>query len=400
MKKTLVITAIILTGICSSCEIGYNSSFNHSDGRTTINIRDETGRMAIEYRGDITLTDDETAIESISPGGYLKYEKNNIKVEAQNNTNGEVVCKVYDDNNEIPLNDKRQRALSNAIKQMINVGFDAKGRAGRLYKKGGTSGVLDDIAYLKNDYVKSLYFQYLLAIDSLSENEMTAIAKGIGLQLGSDYEKGQLLGKVAAGYLKSDQTFKAYMDAVKSIGSDYEKANALKNVIKLQLTDGQVAELLVVTNTISSDFEKANVLKELTAKDINTEEVFDRFLDVTNGIGSDYEKANVLKQLVESGVFAGPVFNKLINVTGNIGSDFEKANVLKKLAEVDFTTEDEWVSLINGTAKVSSNFEKSNVMVMIAKKMPKSERVRNAYMEVAKTVTSDMEYSSVMKAVQ
>lgn len=402
MKQLLFICLITVAAMgFTACDEGSNFSFSGDgeDGRITINIHDETGHLRLESRGAIAFTDDETAIKSISPGGYIKLKRNGRTLRATNDAQGDVVYELNGNKKSVLTADDR-KFLGRAIKEMINVGFDAKGRTQRLYERGGSTAVLNAIDDLTNDYVKSIYFESLLNNTSLAQNELTTIARKVGTQVNSDYEKGKLLKKFSAEYLQNDATATAYLDAVNTINSDYEKAGALKNILDQPLTQSQYTQVLSITDKLGSDYEKANVLKQLIGYGIPEENNLNKFLFITANINSDYEKSNVLQQMVDQGVPSGTSFPKFLEVTGNINSDFERANVLKKLALKNITLEDQWVGLIQATEKISSDFDRSGTLVEIAKKMPNSDRVKTVYMTTAKTISSDYDYGQAIKAVR
>lgn len=398
--KNIINAGLLLfsLSICS-CYEGSNYSINNHDGKTVISINDETGRLRLETRGSIAFTDDETGIKSISYDGYVKFRKNGNKLEAETNGSGVVVYTVNDGTPVTTLNENDRKVLVRAIKEMINVGFDAKNRASRLYTKGGSSAVLTAITDIRSDYVKSMYFEYLVIDNKLTSDEMTAVARAIGQELSSDYEKGKLLQKISTGYLDDERTATAYLDAVNTISSDYEKANAIKNVVDQPLTPAQYGQVLTITGNISSDYEKANVLKQLIGHGTPSENNANSFLMVTENISSDYEKAGVLKALLAEGVPVNTSFTKFLDVAGNIGSDYERSEVLKKMAKSNIASEDQWLGLIKETEKIAGDNEKSDVMIEIAKWMPKSDRVKTAYMLSAKTITAEYSYAQAIKAV-
>ena len=67
-----------------------------------------------------------------------KYTRNGKKVIAENDTQGLVTYELYNDGKNISIDDREgQQILSDAIKNMIDVVFDAKARLERFYKKGG-----------------------------------------------------------------------------------------------------------------------------------------------------------------------------------------------------------------------------------------------------------------------
>ncbi|HWB26193.1 MAG TPA: hypothetical protein VG738_11970 [Chitinophagaceae bacterium] len=395
---SLVCLFIFITG-AFACDDGFTSSFSNHNGRTTITVNDETGRLRLETRGEITFTDDEKEIKTISDDGYVKFKKNGNSISARPGTGDEIVYVVNDGSPRTVLSENEKLILARAIKEMINVGFDAKRREERLYSNGGANAVLDAVHNLRSDYVKRLYLEYLISGSSVTQNEITDVVRRIGNELNSDYDKSTLLQKIPVSYLQDEQTASAYLDAVSTINSDYEKDNCLKLIVDQPLTPDQYNYALTAIGNINSDYDKANVLKQLISHGVPSENNTNNFLIVTNNIGSDYEKANVLKALLVQGSPVGTSFTKFLDVTDGINSDYEKTEVYKKMATARITSEDDWVVLLKATEKINDDYEKSDAMITIAKYMPKSDRLKSAYMLSAKSITADYNYGQAIKAL-
>lgn len=337
----------------------------HHSGSSII-VSDGKNKLEIQSSGEIKFNEDETVIQSISNNGYLKYRNNEKQMVVRYTNNNELKYELSDNGQKLnPETAEGKKLIADAIQEMISTGIDAQGRIKRLMVKGGIQSVLNEVDHLKNDFTKSIYLEYLITSDSIRMAEMAAITKKIETQVGSDFEKSKLLQKFSAIQLKDSLISLAYFDAVKSIGSDFEKANALKNRIRQPLTREQFDAALIASNTIGSDFEKANLLKEL----------------------------------IDQEIYEGESFRMLLSSVDHIGSDFEKANVLKKLVGKDIKTDEQWIGLIDGSAKVSSEFERSNVLIQIAGRMPKSEDVKANYLKAAKTISSEHELGRVVQAV-
>lgn len=385
----LIAVAMIVLIISASC--------HHNGSRIVVN--NGIDRLNINYTGEIKFTEDETSIKSISPNGHLKYRKNNKKLEVKSGANGNFKLEMFDDGRKLnPEDNEGKQFLAEAIKEMISVGFDAKERMQRIYKKGGSRAILDEVGKVKNDFIKSMYLEFLLSQGNTPKGEITEIVDIIASQVNSDFEKGKLLNKFSADDLKDSLNSNAYFVAVKSIGSDFEKSNALKNILKQPLTVLQVDDALIVTTSIGSDFEKANVLKKILTQPLINKH-FDKVLTVTNTLGSDFEKANVLKMLINNGLIEVESFSNLLSAINHIGSDFEKGNLLRLLIEKGFKSDEQWIAVIRQTAQVGSEFDRSNILIQIAMQMPRTEPVKTAYMEIAKSIQGEMEYGKVVKAI-
>ena len=375
-------------------------SFNSDNGQHSIMINDDNGSLELKYTGDISFNDDETIIKNISRDGYLKYKRNGKKLVVSADERGNMLYEINDGEKKSTLTDDEKSFLTEAIKVMIEYGIGAKDRVDRIYKKGGTQAVMSEVKNMKSDYVKTIYLGYLLETNTLSAAELTAIADNVHFLVQSDFEKGNLLKKFSSKYLINETTAQAYLGAVQSIGSDFEKANAVKTILKQSLTKQQFSQVLQVVNSIGSDFEKAGVLKEVLSNNKISPTGFSEVLNATSHINSDFEKAGVLKDVLKNDKLPEEQFNETLAVISSIGSDFEKANVLKQLAESNIKNETHWITLINATEKVNSDFEKSNVLLDVAKKMPASENVKTAYMKAAKTISSDSDYGRVLRAIK
>ncbi|HWB28235.1 MAG TPA: hypothetical protein VG738_22335 [Chitinophagaceae bacterium] len=437
MKKIICATAIaclVFTAAFSQANKGFSFSRN-SDGRETKSVIESDNNdfhLKVEYTGDITLNDSETAIESISPGGILKYTKNGSRLIAESR-DGVIYYQLYDNGEELSQpGEKATKFIAAVMKDLISLGFNAQQHVARIYKRGGASAVLAEVSDLKSDYVKQVYLGELLKIGNLNTADMNAVAKSIAL-LSGNYEKSQLLQKNAGAYLNNPQTIHAYFDAAGTIGGDYEKSQVLQGALKQQLTTtalnqllavaatigsdyeksqvlqgvlkGQpgkagVSQLLAVAATIRGDYEKGQVLKKAARVPGLDEDNCIKLLNDADAIHGAYEKAGVLNEVIAADSLSNTSLDLLLQVAGRISSDYEKSGVFKALAARASWSTGEWIKLINATASVNAAYEKSTALVTIAGKMPADTKVREAYMETAKTIGSNYEYEQAVNAAK
>lgn len=403
MKRKFFICSILFC-VATACtsQNSSSSSYSSSDekkGTHTITVNDESGSLKIEARGDIIFNDDETAVQSISREGYLKYKKNGKKLSATPDDNGVIYYTYNDGAKTQALNDDGKKFLVDAIRIMIEHGVDTKGHIDRLYKKGGTAAVLNDFDNVKSDYVKKMFIEYLLDKNVLTADDMTTVANKISKQISSDYEKGSLLSQFSEKYLSNPQTAAAYLGAVKSIGSDYEKANALKNIFSQSLSNELFVQVMEIANTVGSDYEKAGILEDIISDNDLSDDRFLSVVSAAKSIGSDYEKANVLEKILSKNNVPANRFNETIAAVASIGSDYEKAGVLKNLAQKNLSSDDLWLAVIGAAEDIGSDYEKADLLEEIADNMPKNDNVRSAFMKAAKTISSEYEYGRLMKSI-
>jgi hypothetical protein len=115
MKKLKIVLLIIALGaLFTACRFGRR--------HTTIVENSNNNYMKIEYSGNIYFNHDGTAISSISPGGYVKYQHNDRKLEAKNNRNGGVTYELYDNGEKLSMNDEGKRFIAEAVQMMMKKG--------------------------------------------------------------------------------------------------------------------------------------------------------------------------------------------------------------------------------------------------------------------------------------
>jgi hypothetical protein len=319
----------------------------------------------IKYFGKFQISDDENSFKTISPGGYFKYRKNDIRVKAESNVRGTIDYTIYDGGNQVPFEGAGKELLAEAVKEMIYWGFDAEPRMERIYQKGGADALLREVDSVKTDQVKILYLNKLFAIDSLLPKLLPIIVKKIGV-MGSDQDKMMFLTRINREQMKNPQTDSAYFAIVEKIGSDMEKVNALQHLIKQDsLTDDMVYKILVVGS----------------------------------GLGSDMDKANVFNQLISRNLLHGSLTENLIYYVSHMGSDMDKVHLYSTLINENKLTEDQWIILEEKVPSLGSDMDKSNLLVEIAGKMPKTDLVRAGYRKAAKSINNDMDYGKAIRAL-
>ena len=96
-KHPLLYVNLLAVLLSVACNLGSNTKTIHSgDGKTSLDI---------EYKGEIFFNADGTAIDEISPGGCVKYKRNDKKLIAEPNDSGNVNYKLYFDGKLVDIKD-------------------------------------------------------------------------------------------------------------------------------------------------------------------------------------------------------------------------------------------------------------------------------------------------------
>lgn len=369
--------------------------------------QDNNSSTEISYEGTITFTEDEKDILSISPGGYFKFSKttfgNRRAVHIESSGSGDLKRTYYVGKNEEPYEPEGRNWMADILPELIATsGIGAEDRVKRIYAKKGASGVLEAITNIESDYVKGIYFKYLLNQKGLKENELRTIITQVGEEVSSDYEKSKLLQQVSGTYLQNNGTASAYITAISDMSSDYEKARVLNHILSQgKLTDASFSKVLQAVDDISSDYEKAKILTQLLNKQNLPDAHFKQAMGVVADISSDYEKSKVLTKLLTNTKLLNENFKALLEVIGDISSDYEKSKTLSNLFSKTTLTENQYVPAFEVISEMSSDYEKSKLMQQVSKTMPKDKSVvMDAYKKTAKTISSDYEYRKVMTSIE
>jgi hypothetical protein len=366
MKIVFFLIAFCLVGI--RIYFSWSGRDKEQRGISTSNmvIKGDHFYEEMKYSGKFQLTDDETGFKSISPGGYFKFIKNELSVAAESNLKGEIHYRIYDGKSYSPTDAHGKALIAMTIKEMIYQGFDTESRIERIFQKGGTQALINEVDSMRIDPVKMLYLKRLLRIDSLSSENMSALVKKIG-SLSSNQDKGQLLNIVSPAQLKNQQIAEAYFTVLRGMRSDMDEEASLNHILD---------------------------------QDSITEKNIDEIITVVEGLGSDLDKSNLYKKMMKKGLINGVHFDSMLVQISGIRSDMDKINLYQNLMESKVISEGQWISLINNISSISSDMDKSNLLIAISQKMPKTEILKTAYLKTAKTINNDFDYGKTLRAME
>jgi hypothetical protein len=242
MKKIrLKLAALALLAVMAGCNnAGNNATINSQNGETTINIKDDKSAVQIKHSGTIKLNDNETAIVSISPGGYLRYTNNGREMIAKGEANNTVAYTLRENGGALNAHDATgQRFITQMLREMHSYGYN-----------------------LKNDEMKQASLEYLLSkIDPSNHAEEFAQILDAGKSIKSDNAKAKLLEKITKVDTKTDEQWIAVIDAASGINATAEKTNVMVGIgQKMPKNDAVKAAYLKAAKTITADAEYSRVV--------------------------------------------------------------------------------------------------------------------------------------------
>ena len=114
-KRNPFLTALLLLLLISTA-----CHFHHHRKRT-VRVSNDNSSLKIEYCGEVIFNDNETAIEDISPDGYVKYRKGDKCFVAKSNEEGNISYRVSDDDMQLDCNDADTREfITRAIREIAS----------------------------------------------------------------------------------------------------------------------------------------------------------------------------------------------------------------------------------------------------------------------------------------
>lgn len=370
---------------------------NFGNHASTIEIKNDNMHEEIEYAGIIEFTDSEDAIKSISTGGFINYTMNGEKMKAKSDRQGHISYELYDGDYKMSLDSNGKKLIGRATKEMIAWGINAGERMERLSRIGGNRALINELANLKNDNVKRMYFEHILHSDSLSEGDLTELATKVCTYLSSDQDRLDVLKKFKVSLLLDSTTIQAYLKTVGRLGDDYLKSDAIKYILPAPMARQSFPALMDLTDGIRDENEKAGLLSVFIQKGRLEDEQIDKVIASCGSFNDDMLKENLLSQLMNRDSISSKHFDKLLEQINHVRDENDKQVLYKKFIDSNSLTEDQWISLTNQTGNLSGDEEKGNFLLQIWPKIPKTEKLKAAYLNNAKAIRDDFQYGRVVR---
>ena len=296
MKITLLVLTI--STLLASIYFTINRWERPAD-QTKIVIATNTSREEINYAGNISLTPDETAIETISAGGFIRYKTNNVQLKIKSDKEGALTYSVNGKPSGKDVKPEQAQVLKEAISEMIAYGFDAAGRLERLRSNGGAPAVLAAIGLLKNDFIKQLYIQELFSFKQLDDTARIQLIQHIA-KLNASNERAELLIRIPTDQLKDSAVLDQWLITVASLSGAPEKKQALQHLLGENILPQQGFDrALAIIVSLEADTEIVEMARLLMLKDVHTETQWIALINLAAKVGADQEKRRLLNLIAQ-----------------------------------------------------------------------------------------------------
>ena len=335
---------------------------------------------------------------------------------------------------EVPFEPEGRKWFEQALPRFIRqTGIGARARVARIYKVKGAPGVLAEVSLIEGSWAKRIYLAELLRTPGLDQRTVQQVFAQAGREIDSDFELASLLIS-ADDLLAEDGTRKAYFDAARTIGSDFEMrrvfssaikhgpmtpailagvldtstaiesdfelASLLVDVASLQpLDDSMRAPFFKALDTVGSDFERRRVLTSVMKRSDISPEATAAALTSATSIRSDFENASVLLEFVKSRSIEGALREPFFRALDSIQSPFERARVLQAVVKRSDASDQTILEVIKATQVMTASFESAQVLLAVsAASRPLTREARDAYLDAAEKL-GDFDQGRVLDGV-
>ena len=327
----------------------------------------------VTIRGKVEFNDDYSDITAITPGdGELRIsdKRNGVTRKFEATAGADGIKRVYSVNGQTREMDSEGRAwLAKMLNDTVRQGgYDAPVRVRKLLQQSGPSGVLAEISQLQGDYVKRVYFDELLAQGRLDAESLRAVLRQAAREIESDYEKAEILVKMAAIGLQDDPMRTVYIEGVNTIKSDYERGRTLAAMFaKQNLSKANVLFALKSIAAIDSDYEQAELLVKASRLLALDEAMQRAYLDAVAAIDSDYEKGRAIAALLKKTEAKPEILLFMVKSAATINSDYEKAQLLIRVAQAGGGDQAVRNAVADTARTIQSEYERGRVLAAVFK---------------------------------
>lgn len=385
--------------------------------------KDSFSAYEIEYKGKITISDDDKNVAAIEPNGYLKISKssfgNSRTIEIESDDNGNLTKKYFDGRKEVDFKPEGQEWLEDILIDVIRkTGIGGKERILKIYNKGGVNAVLDEVeeldqtsgySYYKSsnhallyfesvEYsgynVKNLYYKTLVNDIPLNKEEVIKVLKAIP-DIASNSTKGTLLREILNKYELDDYSMEKFLDATETLDYNTERGNTLRAFIKkYPITRENSREFFDVIEGMSIDPERGNVIKPLLKSQKLDKRVLSDLIEVVDDFSSNTERAAIYRLLVPLVVGDEDLTTQLVMAVKDLSDSYHLLGdeILEWLAKGKQVTDknlskDAVLNMLDIARTYDANTRKSPALRSMQGSITNDKEVLEAYFDVINSMT-------------
>lgn len=368
LLKAIPIAVIVMFGFCVATST-LRSQEKSSRNNWTWNQSDDARKIEVKVENNVEFNDDYSDVAAIPDDGALRIHDSRgprtFRLAITRGSAGELRREYSTDGQARTFDGEGRAWLRAVLRQAVREGgLDARNRVQRILKQRGVPGLIEEIAFVKGDYVRRLYFEGLLQAPGVSNQNLKDALRNASATIKGDYERAQLLQQVAKVFLVN-----------KDLVADYFEAVA----------------------RIETPSEQGRVLGELLKRDDLSKETLSAVARSAAGIKSDYEKSSLLIKGAERYQASLSLRMDWLHAVRTIGSDYEQHRALSGALKPNEISIEALSDLVQTAARLQSDYEKASFLIEAMNHYRSDARLRTAFLETARTIGSEYERGRVQK---
>ncbi|WP_420126763.1 hypothetical protein [Longimicrobium sp.] len=252
--------------------------------------------VEIRMQGSVELTDDESGVRAIRPGGYL------LLAERGTRRPDRRVLYTPGAEGSVRLDFRRAGSrrepdagdlawIREMLRRGVEDGLNAEGRAEAIHRRGGVSALLNEAERLDGDGVRRTYYARAIESSALRPAEAARVLRHAGREMESDGDLARFLRAFAErhGRLLADEDVRdAFFDAAASLRSDGDRARVLIHVLEVAGDRPAVsAGALHAARGMGSNGDKTRVLTRVPRTALASRGVADAYRSTLQTIRSE-----------------------------------------------------------------------------------------------------------------
>jgi hypothetical protein len=360
------------------------------NGKYTFRTKIGSSQLELEYDGEVTFTDDDKAIKSISRGGYLKIKKTSFgerrELLAEPNSDGSINYEYYEGRRKADFNDAAKKWLADVLIEVIRTtGIGAEGRVDRFYKKDGIDAVLKETDAIKSDHISHIYLKVLLGTQKLSADELTKVAAYVPRNLDSDHYITEVFKDYGDLFFKNPKSTEAFLSAIGQMDSDHYVSIILTRALKEDLSDEMISKVLDAAERMDSDHYKTNVVKKVMDRRDLSDNVINRIVRTASDIDSDHYATIVLRDALDRPNLSDKAFENLMDAVSNINSDYAATETMRGLLKRGNTSE----KMVEAVVKRIGSMSSDHYRTLLVNDLMKDRQISNKYFDEILVMVGD-----------
>ncbi|MGH7712976.1 MAG: M56 family metallopeptidase, partial [Gemmatimonadaceae bacterium] len=362
------------SGKRSSTSIQSSDSDSPSRRRWHVKWSDASCRIELDARGTFTLSPNADDVVALSSGGYfeLLYDDGRLdrRVRLERGDGGSLERTYWVNGRREPWNADAGSWFARTLVALDRrTAFAVDTRLPMLLQRGGVEAVMDEVAQMPSTYPQRVYFTKLFERQKLSAEQLIRVLETASRNFDSDYEKAELLLRVAKQPAFAEPVHLAFAQMARGIKSDYEKRRGLGALlVRDDLKPEVVGTMLQATEDMKSDYELAELLLGIDRRYAADESTRQYYVRALSTIESDYEQRRVLTAIMRSGALSAAATGEVIAIAGRTMKGYELAEFLVEISSKGSLDQTTSTAFFNATKNVNSDYERRRVLEALLRK--------------------------------